>query len=582
MRVNWMILPFLLALACCLLLTAGCESCADNSGDDDDHSSAEPLDDDDNDDNDDNDTTGDACTTTISHDSGNYQTPISVSLSVNCDATVIYQRVRFDGSGDPEPVEEAAPVFDLLIDRDTTLRYHSVNSEGAAEPEREAVYNLPPKFTGLRYAHSGDEAITLQWEAAWDSALPITYLIYQPISDEPISTLQPIAVTDELEYTVTDADIVMTNGARECFVVRAIDADGLADHNNLSRCLAPWPVLYVDAAAADGGDGSPDHPFNTIQAANEALPDERRFTNIYVAGGVYEESLDFTDNDPPVTAEIHAVQIFGGFDPLTWRRDPAAFPAILDAGGAAFGWLPGEWDFIDGFYVTGANDGLAIVNRMSITAINCVLYGNSRYGLLVAGSDIIAGPSITSCVMTGNGSGIGLLASADADSDAGVDIFLRNLIIFDNLDMGIHGRSSGLNSHTSFLEARARNLIITGNATGFAAETEGENVSAGFEISNNYIGENETDLSAVGCGPDDFFIEYSDILEPGAFTGVMIMSVPPRFVDPPADFHLEDDSPLIDAGVPDPLFEDPDHSRNDIGAFGGIGGYWQPLPYLFE
>lgn len=586
MHVNRSLVLLYLALACCLGMTAGCESCAENS-DDDDHEHEQPNDDDDTspagDDDNNNDATPDqACLTTISHESGDYQMSIAVSLSVNCEATIVYQRVRFDGSGDPEPIEEQAPIFNLPIDRDTALYYHSINANGIEEEQHEAIYNFPPKFGGLQYAHSGDESITLQWQEAWDSAQPITYLIYQPISDEPISTLQPIAVTNALQYTVTTADITLATGERECFVVRAVDDDGLADHNNISRCLAPWPVFYVDAVAPDGGDGTIAHPFNMIQAANDALPDDRRFTNVYVAGGVYEESLDFSNNDPPVTAEIHAVQIFGGFDPASWRRDPAAYPSIVDAGGAAYGWQPGEWDFLDGFYITGANDGLAIVNHMSITAINCVLYGNARYGLLVSGSDIIAGPSITSSVMTGNGSGIGLLASADADSDAGVDIFLRNLIIYDNLEMGIHGWSSGMNSHTSFLEARARNLVITGNAIGFAAETEGANVAAEFEISNNYIGENTTDLSAIGCTPDDFFIEYSDILAPGDFTGVMIMSVAPEFIDAPADFHLQDGSPLIDAGVPDPLFEDPDHTRNDIGAFGGVGGYWQPLPYLFE
>lgn len=40
------------------------------------------------------------------------------------------------------------------------------------------------------------------------------------------------------------------------------------------------------------------------------------------------------------------------------------------------------------------------------------------------------------------------------------------------------------------------------------------------------------------------------------------------------DFHLQIDSPCKDAGNPDPEFNDTDGSRNDQGAYGGLGGNW--------
>jgi hypothetical protein len=46
----------------------------------------------------------------------------------------------------------------------------------------------------------------------------------------------------------------------------------------------------------------------------------------------------------------------------------------------------------------------------------------------------------------------------------------------------------------------------------------------------------------------------------------------PKFANPPKDdFHVKGDSPCIDAGDPDPKYNDPDGSRNDLGAlpFGG-------------
>ncbi len=42
----------------------------------------------------------------------------------------------------------------------------------------------------------------------------------------------------------------------------------------------------------------------------------------------------------------------------------------------------------------------------------------------------------------------------------------------------------------------------------------------------------------------------------------------PRLMDPEGgDYTLAFDSPCINAGNPDPLYADPDGSRNDMGAF---------------
>ncbi len=40
------------------------------------------------------------------------------------------------------------------------------------------------------------------------------------------------------------------------------------------------------------------------------------------------------------------------------------------------------------------------------------------------------------------------------------------------------------------------------------------------------------------------------------------------------DFHLQQDSPCVDAGFPSHIYQDPDGSRNDMGAYGGPSGDW--------
>lgn len=62
--------------------------------------------------------------------------------------------------------------------------------------------------------------------------------------------------------------------------------------------------------------------------------------------------------------------------------------------------------------------------------------------------------------------------------------------------------------------------------------------------------------------------DYDDVL-PGSGS----VYADPHFIDPAsADFHLASNSPCIDAGHPDPQYNDPDGSRNDIGAFPYVPG----------
>jgi parallel beta-helix repeat protein len=63
--------------------------------------------------------------------------------------------------------------------------------------------------------------------------------------------------------------------------------------------------------------------------------------------------------------------------------------------------------------------------------------------------------------------------------------------------------------------------------------------------------------------------------------GVGDISSNPMFVNPMSegqtaapDFRLSSGSPCIDAGNPDPAYNDADGSRNDMGAYGGPGGNW--------
>ena len=505
--------------------------------------------------------------------------PIRVSLTANCDSSIFYKRELYDGSGDPDFIEVINPAVDIYIDRDTTLRYYAVPEGGEPQDEQIAIYEFPPKFRGLLYIHSGDEAITLQWDPAWDADGPINYRIYNPSGGSPIPMLDPIALTTATSFTVTDAHMELNNGTSQCFVVRAVDDIGMEDQNYGQYCLAPQPVFYVDVAAGDGGDGSKATPYNSIQDANDAMT--RWFTSIWVAGGTYEETLDFTLNDPPYVGDhIHAAQIFGGFDSTDWTRKVKSQPTFVDGGGANITWLAGEWDLIDGFRITNGANGIYLDNRMSVTIRNCVFQDNSSYGLVIHGEDVFAGPSIVGSIFALNQNGIKLQAKADPDSESGVIPLIRNNIIYLNTGSGIVAETIGGGVNTVYMLGSIHNNIIAVNSgTGLAASVTGGNFYMVLDVFNDYIGSNGTDLSCTGCDNSNLDLMFCDILNPGPYTGFAIISEPPLFTNPPVDFHLQPLSPLVDAGLPDSLFDDTDGSRNDIGAFGGVGGNWKPLPF---
>ena len=117
------------------------------------------------------------------------------------------------------------------------------------------------------------------------------------------------------------------------------------------------------------------------------------------------------------------------------------------------------------------------------------------------------------------------------------------------------------------------NDTITANMAFYGGGIYIANIAkASVRMTNLILWHNKDDLYYDALRPASR-PEYSNIGD-GDFRGLNgNISADPLFVDPEnGDFHLRPGSPSIDTGNQEPIYKDPDGSRNDMGAYGGPQG----------
>lgn len=132
--------------------------------------------------------------------------------------------------------------------------------------------------------------------------------------------------------------------------------------------------------------------------------------------------------------------------------------------------------------------------------------------------------------------------------------------------------------------ARARNNVFVDNGADFG--TAHLVVTNGEVVGNIFVrgrgGAAVVGLRGEGATLDLSYNDTWQVPEPAFACDVPLgpgnVRTDPLFRDAATgDFRLADRSPCIDAGDPADEWRDPDGSRNDLGAFGGPGGDWEPL-----
>ena len=251
---------------------------------------------------------------------------------------------------------------------------------------------------------------------------------------------------------------------------------------------------------------------------------------------------------------------------------------------------------IDGFTITSINDpdtkafrggGIYCAPSSSPTIINNVVTENNAVfggGIYCAHS---SSPTITNNVISKNnairfGGGIfsyraspniannGIVENEASNSGGGIfcgrdSSRISNNIIWKNKAKSGGGISSDRSSCTIINDTITRNVAEYGGGIFFDGGS--------IRIINTILWENGDDLYSALFTPASR-PDHSDVGD-GDFRGLNgNISVDPLFMDPEnQDFRLRPDSPCINAGNLNPIYDDPDRSRSDMGAYGGPEAY---------
>ena len=159
----------------------------------------------------------------------------------------------------------------------------------------------------------------------------------------------------------------------------------------------------------------------------------------------------------------------------------------------------------------------------------------------------------------------------DAD-DKAISVFNGEVIVNDSLlvnsDIGIETKGSG----SSTPDTRVNNTTIANVNRAIRARDKGSpdpNVVITYDITNSILHVNEGGVAvATDYAPEDLHINYSLLPQSWDHTGSGEGNIngAPLFVAPNLnDFHLQPNSPAIDAGMPDRV--DDDGSRLDLGFY---------------
>lgn len=310
--------------------------------------------------------------------------------------------------------------------------------------------------------------------------------------------------------------------------------------------LAPKREMWVSASAGNGGDGSREHPFNSIQTAVTVAPPG---TAIMVQAGTYTENIKFPSKDVGLAnAPVWLVSADGPQAAKIYAADPLK-PVIKGLGT--------DNVVVDGFEIHGGQIGIQFSqsgSNFSNMVQNVVIQNNAIYDSTTDGIKISQGNHVyilDNVVRHAGEEGIDFVAvnnsvisRNDISGAAGAaGMFAKggstNVLISDNnvhgaLKDGIEvgGWSDSPFFVPGFTSYEARNVVVTGNSVTDVGR-RAVNVLGAVDsvITNNYLEANPLYPAVIHVGtgnPRATKVMYSagiEIFGNGISRGDRVLSV---------------------------------------------------------
>jgi hypothetical protein len=327
-------------------------------------------------------------------------------------------------------------------------------------------------------------------------------------------------------------------------------------------------------------------------------------TTLYVPNNylTIQDAIDASNPGDTIIVGSGVYRLYSGNititqESITLKSSYGAKKTIIEGRGDSpvISFMEDSRSVIDGFTITSTDEtdtkalkggGIYCAPSSSPTIINNIITGNNavfgggiycaplsspaiRDNVISKNSSIKFGGGIFSYRASPNISNNKIVANEASNSGGGISCSrdsarITNNILWKNKAKSGGGISCDRSSCAIISDTITRNGATYGGGLFFH--------KGSVRIINTIFWENSDDLYSGWFSPASR-PDHSDIGD-GDFRGLNgNISADPLFVDPEnGDFHLRPDSPCIDTGNPNPIYDDPDGSRNDMGAYGGPKG----------
>ena len=349
--------------------------------------------------------------------------------------------------------------------------------------------------------------------------------------------------------------------------------------------------VYVNENATGNNDGTSwDDAYTDLQSA---LNDSEKGDTIWVSAGTYKPSVDIngdgnpSDNRAKTFYLPDSIPVFGGFNGTETafeQRDPEANETVLsgdigvlnDSADNCYNVVRGkDYSVLDGFTISDGNadgttnaetdmgGGIFNKNVKFVKIANCILKNNSgKQGSGIANIYCTGPIYVDSCTfynnIAGSGAGIG---NWDSKVIVKFCLFVKNIadvnINSSNFGGGIYNWGSGST-------AEILNCTFIQNAGNGSAI---HNRAPATTCKNSIIWQNTSDDDIANTNGASCDVTYCDIDQAEYESGTGCFNSDPLFYKvSDVEYELQSNSPCINAGDPDPIYNDPDGSRNNMGA----------------